>query len=56
MSFYSDAGGKGDPAETQEQAVELMLEKLEVVANMYHGFAIPRLLHMQIPLKSSHSY
>lgn len=38
LSFYSDAGGKGDPAETQEQAVELMLEKLEVVANMYHGF------------------
>ena len=39
LSFYSDAGGKGDPAETQEQAVEMMLEKLEVVANMYHGFA-----------------
>ncbi len=38
LSFYSDAGGKGDPAETQEQAVEMMLEKLEVVANMYHGF------------------
>jgi type I restriction enzyme R subunit len=38
LSFYSDAGGKGDPAETQEQAVNLMLEKLEVVANMYHGF------------------
>lgn len=39
LSFYSDAGGKGDPAETQEQAVNLMLEKLEIVANMYHGFA-----------------
>ena len=39
LSFYSDAGGKGDPAETQEQAVSLMLEKLEVVSNMYHGFA-----------------
>ena len=39
LSFYSDAGGKGDPAETQEQAVNLLLEKLEVVANMYHGFA-----------------
>jgi type I restriction enzyme R subunit len=38
LSFYSDAGGKGDPAETQEQAVNLMQEKLEVVANMYHGF------------------
>jgi type I restriction enzyme R subunit len=39
LSFYSDAGGKGDPAIAQEQAVDLMLEKLEVVANMYHGFA-----------------
>ncbi len=38
LSFYSDAGGKGNPAETQEQAVDLMLEKLEIVANMYHGF------------------
>ncbi|MCW5898953.1 MAG: DUF3387 domain-containing protein [Flavobacteriales bacterium] len=38
LSFYSDAGGKGDPTIAQEQAVELMLEKLEVVANMYNGF------------------
>ena len=38
LSFYSDAGGKGDPALAQEQAIEMMLEKLEVVANMYHGF------------------
>lgn len=39
LSFYSDAGGKGDPTILQEQAVELMLEKLEVVSQMYHGFA-----------------
>ncbi len=39
LSFYSDAGGKGDPAETQENAVQLMLEKLEVVSQMFHGFA-----------------
>ncbi|MDV6346493.1 type I restriction endonuclease subunit R [Nitrosomonas sp. Is35] len=39
LSFYSDAGGKGDPALLQEQAVQLMLEKLELVAAMYHGFA-----------------
>lgn len=38
LSFYSDAGGKGDPALVQEQALQLMHEKLEVVANMYHGF------------------
>ncbi len=39
LSFYSDSGGKGDPAIAQEQAVSLMLEKLEIVAQMFHGFA-----------------
>lgn len=38
LSFYSDAGGKGDPTIAQEQAVKLMLEKLEVVSQMYSGF------------------
>jgi len=35
LSFYSDAGGKGDPTETQARAVEMMLEKLEVVQQMF---------------------
>ena len=39
LSFYSDSGGKGDPAIAQEKAVQLMLEKLEVVSHMFHGFA-----------------
>jgi type I restriction enzyme R subunit len=39
LSFYADSGGKGDPTILQEQAVHLMLEKLEVVSQMYHGFA-----------------
>jgi len=38
LSFYADAGGKGDPMLAQEQAVQLMLEKLEVVSQMFHGF------------------
>jgi type I restriction enzyme R subunit len=38
LSFYADAGGKGDPMLAQEQAVQMMLEKIEVVAGMYHGF------------------
>ncbi|MBU0996251.1 MAG: type I restriction endonuclease subunit R [Proteobacteria bacterium] len=38
LSFYSDSGGKGDPAIAQEKAVQLMLEKLEVVSQMFHGF------------------
>jgi type I restriction enzyme R subunit len=37
LSFYSDAGGKGDPTQQQAQAVELMKEKLEVVEQMLHG-------------------
>ncbi|MDD4925569.1 MAG: type I restriction endonuclease subunit R [Methylotenera sp.] len=53
LSFYSDAGGKGDPAETQEQAVEMMLEKLEVVANMYHGFAYNDYFHADTSKKLS---
>ncbi|MCA3241311.1 MAG: type I restriction endonuclease subunit R [Rubrivivax sp.] len=39
LSFYTDAGGKGDPVLAQEQAVGLLLEKVEVVSAMYHGFA-----------------
>ncbi len=39
LSFYSDAGGKGDPALAQERAVALMLEKIEVVCSLLHGFS-----------------
>jgi type I restriction enzyme R subunit len=39
LSFYSDSGGKGDPAIAQEKAVQMMLEKLEVVSQMFHEFA-----------------
>jgi len=35
LSFYSDSGGKGDPAIAQEKAVQLMLLKLEVVSQMF---------------------
>ncbi len=36
LSFYSDAGGKGDPTENIEKAVEVMLEKLEIVQQMFN--------------------
>jgi type I restriction enzyme, R subunit len=39
LSFYADAGGKGDPTILQEQAVQLMLEKIEVISQLYRGFA-----------------
>ena len=42
LSFYSDAGGKGDPTLAQERAVQLLLEKIEVVSAMFHGFGYER--------------
>ncbi len=38
LSFYSNAGGKGDPAVSQEKALQFMLEKLEIVSQMFYGF------------------
>jgi len=35
LSFYSNAGGRGEPTQTQEQAVAAMIEKLEVVRQMF---------------------
>ena len=35
LSFYSDSGGKGDPAEGQEKAVAAMQEKLEVARQLF---------------------
>lgn len=37
LSFYSDSQGKGNPTEQQEQAVDLMVEKMEVVQQMLSG-------------------
>lgn len=39
LAFYADAGGQGDPALVQEEAVALMLEKLEVLSAMLQGVA-----------------
>jgi len=38
LAFYSDSGGRGDPAVTQEKAVQMMHEKMEVVSQILHGF------------------
>ena len=42
LSFYSGSGGKGNPAEMQEKALELLFEKMEVVRQMFHGFEYKR--------------
>lgn len=38
LAVYTKSGGKGDPVETQEKAVAVMLEKYEVVKQMFHDF------------------
>src|SRR6266566_1748765 len=35
---YTESGGKGKPTLDQEKAVMLMLEKYEIVKDMFHGF------------------
>jgi type I restriction enzyme R subunit len=42
LSFYAESGGRGDPAKLQEEAVNIMLEKYEVVKNMFFGFDYQR--------------
>jgi len=36
LSFYGDAGGKGEPAENVSKALEVFLEKMEVVRQMFN--------------------
>ncbi|TKD67692.1 type I restriction endonuclease subunit R [Pseudalkalibacillus hwajinpoensis] len=38
LGFYAESGGKGMPAETQQKAVDFLIEKLEVVRQMFFGF------------------
>ncbi|MCK5057316.1 MAG: type I restriction endonuclease subunit R [Candidatus Aminicenantes bacterium] len=42
LAFYAESGGQGDPTETQDQAVSLMLEKLEIIEQLFTGFDYPR--------------
>ena len=36
LSFYGEAGGKGDPAENIEKAIDVFLEKLEIIQQMFN--------------------
>lgn len=53
LSFYSTAGGRGDPTLLQEQAVQLLLEKIEVVSQMYLGFNYEDYFEASTPNKLS---
>ena len=36
LSFYGEAGGKGDPAEDISKAIEVFMEKMEIVKQMFN--------------------
>ncbi|RCV65959.1 type I restriction enzyme, R subunit [Methanophagales archaeon] len=38
LATYTESGGKGKPTFNQEDAVNVMLEKYEIVVNLFHGF------------------
>lgn len=38
LATYTESGGKGKPTFNQEDAVNVLLEKYEIVANLFHGF------------------
>lgn len=42
LSFYGDAGGKGDPAENIERALGVFMEKLDIVQSMFHETSATR--------------
>jgi type I restriction enzyme, R subunit len=42
LATYSEGGGKGSPTLDQKEAIAAMLEKFEVVAQMFHGFDYAR--------------
>jgi type I restriction enzyme R subunit len=45
LATYTQAGGKGETAVDQAEAVALMLEKLEACRDFFHGFDYGRFLH-----------
>ena len=42
LAQYTESGGKGQPTFNQDDAVAVLLEKYEVLTNMFHGFDYKR--------------
>jgi len=42
LAIYTESGGKGKPTLNQEEAVTVMLEKHEIVSQMFEGFGYQR--------------
>ncbi|XMB91036.1 type I restriction endonuclease subunit R [Methanosarcina hadiensis] len=43
MANYTRSGGRGSPADYKDEAVALMLEKYEIVQDLFHGFDYMRI-------------
>lgn len=43
MANYTKSGGRGSPADYKDEAVELMLEKYEIVRDLFYGFEYMRI-------------
>lgn len=53
LNFYAESGGKGMPAENQIRATEILIEKIEVVRQMLHGFNYSRFFDSNVKEKLS---
>ena len=42
LANYTESGGRGEPTLNQEDAVATMIEKFEVVSQLFHGFDVER--------------
>ncbi|MBN1185695.1 MAG: type I restriction endonuclease subunit R [Bacteroidales bacterium] len=42
LSFYGEAGGKGEPAENIEKALEVFMEKLEIIRQLFNEESLTR--------------
>ena len=45
LATYTQAGGKGETAVSQAEAIAIMLEKLEACRDFFHGFDYGKFLH-----------
>ncbi len=49
LSFYSDNGGKGDPLTLQEEAVNILSSKIDIIVSMFHGYDYTRYFDSSTP-------
>lgn len=53
LAEYTESGGKGKPTLDQDEAVERMLEKYEIVCGIMHGFAYEKFFSASVKEKLS---